>query len=247
MKPTQSDDVPWSTEQLRLTVFPEGKRPVPLVREWWSATTGTPPDHVAEEPAAGAVQLQGKWGGSPLIMRADEIRLDISLLFASGPPTPTHPLNDVLPQFNELAERWLNLEDRPPIQRLAFGTVVLKQYHRIEDCRRAMDNYLPSIDMRNINPPTDFLYQINRRRRSETILDLEVNRLMKWSVQQIQGIAITPTGRVTVAPQTFACRVEIDINSIAEHEGTLMRDRVKPLFKEFVGLADEITKKGDHP
>ena len=93
----------------------------------------------------------------------------------------------------------------------------------------------------------DFLYQVNRRRSSKTISDLEVNRLMKWSVEHIQEIAVTAGSRVAVATLTFGSRLEVDINSDSELAGSLRPNSLVPLFEEFVGLADRIMTVGDHP
>ena len=245
---TQPGAAPWGTEQLRLTVFPDKGRPASLARDWWNAITGTPPEKITEEPRTGTVQLQGRFEGAPLLMHADEKRLDIRQLFVEPRTSPAAlPLfTDVLPPFANLAVRWLNLDTRPPIQRLAFGAVVMKPSARIEDCRDVLDNYLPSIDMQTTEL-RDFLYQVNRRRSSKTISDLEVNRLMKWSVEHIQEIAVTAGSRVAVATLTFGSRLEVDINSDSEHAGSLRPNSLVPLFEEFVGLADRIMTVGDHP
>ena len=123
---TQPGAAPWGTEQLRLTVFPDKGRPASLARDWWNAITGTPPEKITEEPRTGTVQLQGRFEGAPLLMHADEKRLDIRQLFVEPRTSPAAlPLfTDVLPPFANLAVRWLNLDTRPPIGSLRPNSLV---------------------------------------------------------------------------------------------------------------------------
>ena len=244
---TQPPVAAWLTEQLRLTAFPELGRSAPLARDWWNAITGTPPEQITEEPRTGVVQLRGTLDGAALLMRADD-RLDIRQLFVDPriSPAALPVLADALPPFVKLATKWLRLETRPSIQRLAFGAIVIRPAARIDDCRNVLDDYLPSIDMKTTEL-RDFMYQVNRRRSSNTISGLEVNRLMKWSVQQMQQLVLTGGSAVTVSDLTFASRLEVDINSNAEHVGSLRSNRLVSLFEEFTGLADGIMTVGDHP
>lgn len=244
---TQPATAPWRTEQLRLTAFPESGKAAPHARNWWDAITGSPPDKITEEPRTGVVQLRGTLDGVSLLMRADD-RLDIRQLFVT-PRTSLAALPllaDAIAPFTRLAVKWLSLETRPKIQRLAFGAVVIQPSIRIEDCRNVLDSCLPSIDMKTTEL-RDFLYQVNRRRTSETISGLEVNRLMKWSVQHRQEIVVSAGTAVSVGDSTFASRLEVDINSAPENIGSLRPNRLVPLFEEFIDLADKIATVGDHP
>ena len=85
---TQPTAAPWRAEQLRLTIFPDEGRPASLARDWWNAITGTPPEKITEEPRTGTVQLQGQFEGSPLLMHADEGRLDIRQLLVKPQTSP---------------------------------------------------------------------------------------------------------------------------------------------------------------
>ena len=80
-----------------------------------------------------------------------------------------------------------------------------------------------------------------------TVNGLQINRLMKWSVQHIQQIVVGASSGVVVGDSTFASQLEIDVNSDPEQVGSLPSDHLVPLFEELVRLAEEITTKGDHP
>lgn len=245
--PTPPAAAPWLAEQLRLTAFAESGRLTPLARDWWKAVTGTPPEKIIEEPRTGVVQLQGTVGGKQLLMHADD-RFDIRGLFV-GPQGEPHarPLYaDVLSPFLTLAVKWLKLKTCPPIQRLAFGAVVVLPFAEVENCRNALDGYLPSVDMQETEL-RDFMYQVNRRRSSNAISDLEVNRLMKWSVHSIRQVVLTAGGRITVGEPTHGSKLEVDINSDPDRVGSLEANDLVPLFREFVDLADQIMAEGDCP
>jgi hypothetical protein len=114
--------------------------------------------------------------------------------------------------------------------------------------------YLPSVD---VDPETsDFLFQLNRPRKSTTLSGLKINRLAKWSVAKIQGVhlqmqgASAESGNLITGVKTselFACRLELDINTDAGWKDTLPAESATSILGELVGLAIEIASKGDHP
>lgn len=60
---------------------------------------------------------------------------------------------------------------------------------------------------------SDLLLQINRRLGLRSIQGAEVNRLMKWSVEEVQTIAVMPGSAPSVA-RDFLATVTIDINIV---------------------------------
>ena len=234
---TQPDSPIWRTEHVRLTAFYAGSHPTSLARDWWNAVTGSPPEGILEEPRTGTVQLQGAYEDAPLVVRAERGRFDIARPFSADQPTPdTLPaFTDVLQPFVELADRWIGLKTSPPIQRLGFGASAIKRFPRIEDCRAELDGYLPSIDMQTTEP-MNFMYQVNHQCVSRAVDGLSVNRITKWSFQQLEVAAESPT---------FAIQLEMDINTTAEHTGSL--DRPALLFRELASFADQFAKEGDRP
>ncbi|MDQ7034545.1 MAG: hypothetical protein Q9P01_06835 [Anaerolineae bacterium] len=95
---------------------------------------------------------------------------------------------------------------------------------------------------------SDFFYQINRRRNSNTISNLELNRLSKWSVLKLQTALIRTdiaANQLITLPEAYACRLELDINTIQNFEGELDQDKLSDLFYELINLGKEIATKGD--
>ena len=239
----------WRTDHLRLSAFPAATWSVDGARGWWKALTDMEPVSVKEEPQKGVVQIRGIFEDATLHLNVDGHRLDVRWLFTKPQGSlSTLPLfTGVLPRFVALTRKWLAL--KVPIQRLAFGAVVVANpSDRVEDCRGVLLECLPTIDMSE-TPLTDFLYQVNRRQTSTAIEDLEINRLTRWSVHHFQEVvADSSGGSITISStSTFASRLELDINSDPRRPGQLRANRVVPLFEEFTELGSRIAAVGDRP
>jgi hypothetical protein len=50
-----------------------------------------------------------------------------------------------------------------------------------------------------------------------------------------------------VGPRHYACRLELDINTVPEFQGQFERERLAPIFQELVDFAVEISNHGDVP
>ncbi len=231
---TQPDSPAWLPEHVRLTGFTRPPLPPSLARDWWHALTGAPAERVIEEPRTGNVQLLGVHPDGPLHLSAEYGRLDIKHPFTVAQVTPL-PFTDVLPSFAELMARWLSLESSPPFQRLAFGCSLVRHFPQVADCRKQLDRYLPTVDM-TLTQPKDFLYQVNHRCPAQAVADLVVNRITKWSIRELNA----PAGNTS-----FAVQLELDINTVADHEGNL--DHPAELFRELTHYADHFAEKGDRP
>ena len=167
-----SPNVGWRTQFLRLTAFPETEEPLLLVRDWWHAIAGGPPLREVTNPQGGTVELVGVYRDAPLGMEAQRGRVDIRRPYAMGEqPADTLPLlGETLAAFVDLTGGWLKRDGSPSIQRLALGVTALRLLPGVEDCRSALDAYLPTVDMQRTEP-TGFLYQVNRRCASEAESD----------------------------------------------------------------------------
>ena len=231
---TQPVSSVWRTEHLRLTVFPETEQPLLLVRDWWTMLTESPPARVIEEPQGGSVQVLGIYKDAPLAMKAETGRLDITRPFASGQQTPDAlpTFAEALEPFKDLAARSLGNPASPSVQRLAFGTTILQILPGIEACRSAMDGYLPAVDMQ-LAEPTGFLYQANRRCAARAVDCLSLNRIMKWSIQQIQAAGVP----------LHIIQLDLDLNSQADRAAGL--EYPVELFAELADHAVRFAGEGD--
>jgi hypothetical protein len=225
---------------------------------WWQEVVRTEPETQLVQAKLGEKRSQGAFEGGQLTLRLQPGRIDWLL----GPPasklqqvTEEETLSLVgrfdakFPRFRELMDRWLPLS--PPLNRIAFGGVVLLPVPDRQSGYKRLQTYLPCV---TIDPEgsRDLLYRINRPRMSGTgIKDLAINRLTTWSVSTITFKAFTITGgqpsTVTSGSGAFFCRIDLDINTAAEFSGGFVPDQLEKALNELVGFGIEIIEKGDVP
>lgn len=246
----------WLAGGLRLTAFPTQPWEVETLRGW-EQLVGRAPEQRQSLPREATIQENGSYGDGSLTFKADPTRVDWHYAAETEPESEDLPLNlgtfsHAVDEFGPIMKRWLR--SAPPISRLAFGAILL----RVVDDRargfRQLDGYLPSVKLDPKNT-RDFMYQINRRRRSKLdVKGLEINRLTKWSVAQIQpfmastsGGDITELRTVHRGKTIYACRLEEDINTAPEFKERLPHRKLPHLFDELLDLGLEISDAGECP
>lgn len=246
----------WETESLRLTTFPVQVSPVEDVG-WWESLMGKPPEIEVVHPREGGKRVEGALETGRLIMQTAPTRIDLRVI-----PSPEQGATTagfftigkftvILESFAQIASRWLSLDSCPEIQRIAFGAVLVSPTDSRTSGYRKLAAYLPSVNM-DPDHATEFLYQINRARDSTTgITNLRINRLSKWSVASISttDLVIQPTQtlRQGRSQEYFACRLELDINTIPDRREPLTRKKLPDIFRELMDLGEEIVVAGDIP
>jgi hypothetical protein len=200
--------------------------------------------------------MQGTFEGGELTLRLQPGRIDWLLGSAASIEQQAAQLissvgrfDEVRSRFSGLIERWLPMS--PSLSRIAFGGVVLLPAPDRVTGYRMLAPYLPSVKL-DPEGSSELLYRINRPRMSHAIKDLRLNRLSTWAVGafQITAFSITGTGKqatVTAGERVFACRIELDINTVAEYPGEFIPEHSQQTFNELVQLGVEIIEKGDVP
>lgn len=206
-------------------------------------------------PREGIIQQSGIFEGRQLVLIGRHDRIDWILQGmvalpgeqVLGPPT-LGPLQNVLELFHKVVAPWLAVS--PQVTRLAFGAVLVKRVDDVASAYHTLSQLLPNVGLAGTDSP-DFLYQVNRPRTSQLPIGIRINRLSKWSI--IQGgtisIGIGPGATPTVAsgsPQA-SCRLDLDINTLANSSDLIAQDQAQPLFIELVEIGTEIAAKGDIP
>lgn len=255
MNQTASKDTPmgrvplrdWQVQNLRLTAFLNS----PIGVSFWDRLLGGPPEQVTESPRTKERQEVGAaFGEATLLFKSEPLRLDW-ILHEGKEALAVGPWETTLNTFADLMNRWFTLEDCPPVKRLAFGCILLAPASDRPNGYRLLQHYLPSV---TIDPEasSDFFFQINRPRESTLgISGLRINRLSKWSVASLimRQISIGLSG-VTAAPLSpplFGCRLELDINTVSDYQGTFERQQLPSLLQELTSLGQEIVIEGDIP
>jgi hypothetical protein len=119
---------------------------------------------------------------------------------------------------------------------------------RAEGHRRLLQ-YAPGLPIDSAEA-TDVLFQINRpRQNSVGVADLTINRLTKWSVDQVmmQTLLVQVSGGQTVTSEgseLILLRLELDINTAPTFRGRLQPDQSEPLYEEMMAMGADISEKG---
>jgi hypothetical protein len=110
-----------------------------------------------------------------------------------------------------------------------------------------LDRYLRWVE---IDPQSsEFLYRINRRATSTVIQGMSINRLSTWLMGKFAVLVRIVDGghpEQQIQPtETFACAVELDINTAPEFQGPLPHADLPRIFGELVASGVEIATRGD--
>lgn len=148
--------------------------------------------------------------------------------------------------FNEVIAKWLRLPNLPAISRFAYGLILLKPVQRLDQGYEFLQPLLHEVNL-DIGNSSDFLYQINRPKDSETgIPNLRINRLSKWAVLRVNAALMSSSTPVVVeVPDSFAAHLELDINTTKESVDTLPSDKLSKVYSELVDFAIDIAQNGD--
>ncbi len=242
-------------EALRLTAF-LGVSP-PKEPTWWSDLTGSQPETRISKPQVGLFQDTGTFEGRTFVLSVQPGRVD--WFFNPGPSQlegsefssigeVTSVLNIFIPQML----RWLEMA--PPITRLAYGVTLLEPVEDTSAGYNRLAELLPAV---HIDPKasSDFLYQINRPRKSALdIENLSVYRLSAWSVVSLRRFSISfavgsppviPVEPSQVGETTTAVRIALDISTTPNFRGELPHGRLGEIFQELIDLATELATRGD--
>ncbi|MBI4485678.1 MAG: hypothetical protein HY655_06665 [Acidobacteria bacterium] len=247
----------WMGGQLRLTTFVSARISA-NIEELWESVTGAVPDESSSNPKKGTSEASGAYGPGKLLLRVQPDRLDWLMnpedIDPESPPADPFrslgPWHEGVAALDTLAATWLVRPDLPPIERIAFGSVLLHRENTKEAGYERLGDYIP------VRPPadaSDFLYQINHPVMSGTgIANLQINRLSKWSTVVFRAVAFSlALGRATVAPveQTaaYAMRLELDINTAPDFPGPIPADRLVDVYRELVDLGRGIAAEGPRP
>jgi hypothetical protein len=247
----------WRVESLRLTAFPSPFTQI-IEPTWWRDLQGEEPESRISQPRKGGLKEEGPFADGRLILGFEPTRIDwlYSPIVDEKPPPggglTIGSLDDAIMLFVRLMNRWFEFDTCLPVQRLAFGVVVLKPVENLPTAYRQLMQYVRSVQLGDLDNTSDFLYQINRRRHATVVPDLRINRLSRWSEasKQRQTISLpiaTVPIRQELSPLYFSCRLELDINTMAEFQGEFERTQLAPIFRELIDFAVEIANHGDIP
>ncbi|MGL6074334.1 MAG: hypothetical protein ACRC8S_09250 [Fimbriiglobus sp.] len=227
----------WWVASLRLTVLSQ-PFPVALSSGLWERIVGQAPDSSTHITKTGERIELGPVHEMQLTLNANPNhgRVDWELLGTvelSAQPAVT--LLEAGKQFLDRMAVFLKTDGLPLISRMALGAKLLLPVDNPEQGYSILCDYLPfDIDRAT---SSDFLYQINRRRKSTTLSHVDLNRLMKWSLPMYAGSSVSK----------YACELDLDINTVPIANATIESGRAVDLMNELFELGREIVREGDIP
>lgn len=248
----------WQVETLRLTAFSTALPDLSSIK-WWETVTGQSSETKTIQQRTGRLQETGRikdgfcnlslecqpqridWLFSPIL--TDDQELNCFPMFGSLP--------DGLKVYEEMLLPWI--AQCATLNRVAFGAVLTQP---VENRRAGYQTLAKSLPAVKLDPEgsRDFSYQINRPRASKSgVQNLRINRLSRWSVVRLSGMMVQvaagqPAARVLESSQEVnACRVELDINTSPQFQGTFPSEMLPSLLKELMELGIEIASNGDIP
>jgi hypothetical protein len=242
----------WQAQNLGLIAFPVEPQ-LGVKQDWWRDLTGK--EWEGRQDKRREVEEVGEFEGVALKLAIDASKVQWGVfprISPDAPPTDLPTIGQFVDRtgwFATLMRKWL--ERAPAIHRLAFSGALVQPVDNSGVGNDALNRYLRSVD---IDPrSTDFVYRINRRVRSRVVPDLEINRLMTWSVTRLvivdTEIAVGggPLGGTQVTKhETDACVLHLDINTVpAPADRTLPGPALPDIFNELVGLGADIAARGD--
>jgi hypothetical protein len=245
----------WQVETLRMTAFPA---PVSAIdaSSWWEALMKEPPEKRTTEPRRKSQRDEGSLGDGKLILGVDPVRIDWLYTLREDHKVEIEGIQTIgnfpetLETFLPLINRWFALNTCPPMQRLAFGAILMQPAETRQAGYQKLSGYLHAVTL-DSEGISDFLYQINRRRDSTCdIPELRINRLSQWSVaaRGVTEISVGPEiSKLSRIPLNFACRLSLDINTVQEFTGELPQECTPQIFQELVALGCEVASQGDIP
>ena len=246
----------WSVEHIRLTVIhPQGVQ----TSELWELLMGVRPESIEERPREALIQQQGEVDGNRLLLITHAERFDWTFvpnptvnLGANTTSALTAPvLIDPDQAVRKLQEALdISLPSVRQVNRLAFGALLGQEVANQAEGMSQFSKYLPRLGLEE-QGVSDFVYQVNRRRRSSHVPHAQVNRVARWSLDQVitgeVRIGIMPAQAPQLIPPSeprFINKLLLDINT-APDNNAIAAERMPGLLVELINLACKVATEGD--
>lgn len=222
-----------------------------LKKPWWDQVIGGKPDTEQTDYQRNMKVREDKDNNNCTIMINQPERIDWIFEATLGkepepfPPTLGSMSNTTLEPFVKIAKDWF--DKCPPTNRLAFGAILIKQTDNVHTGCEEILPYLPRVEL---DPQTtaDFVYKINRPKKSLVEPSVTINRLNTWSVEGISNVGVTISsgkpGVSTHVRNLHVCKLVLDINT-ALLDNPISGDKAWEIFQELIEQGNKIASEGD--
>jgi hypothetical protein len=240
----------WTCESIRLSLF--STNALAVVGDDWTALTNQA-EAEREQKQAGRRLFSSQLMGGQLGMSSVANRVDIIL----SPSTKVEDMSeDNLPSvgrwptcfepFRQATEEYLR-KFNLPIQRIAFGLVLLSVHRERLDAYKALASQIKSIS----HAPEvlqDLLFRINWPQNSTADNTLSLNRLTTWQVLQMQLQVVVPDGNSPssfVNPLAHVMRLELDHSTDGGRTEPFDGEQLVPIYRDLANLALQNAEQGE--
>lgn len=247
--PVSSPPDGWQAQSLQLVVFTMEPQSVPKP-EWFSMITGLDAETVTKKfRREDSAEIDGR----QITLVSDLARItwgETAIMDADNPPVgipSLGPLAKATGRFGKMVREWL--PHCPPIHRLGLTGRVLRHTPTRIASYELLDKYLQDVKVDG-NSSSDFLYRINRRRKSITLPGRDINRLSTWTSMKFSVARTELVGGaqpMVYTEEYSACSIDLDINTSHETTEALPHECLIALMDELLSLGVEIAEKGDIP
>ena len=243
----------WKLVFLRATTFiPDLSMDDIVKNSWWRQIVGHDPDDDRIDYKSNLKVQKGSFNNNILAIISQPKRIDWTLEATvdessenSKPPSLGTMNGRILEPFVGIVKDWF--DKCSPINRLAFGAILINPTADAKTGYEEIQNYLPRVQL-DPQGTSDFFYQINRPKKSSVNKNIKINRLNKWSVGLIGTVGVTIDSAereaFTHIREQHICRLELDINTPIL-DSAVSGDGASAVFQELIKYGQEIASKGD--
>jgi hypothetical protein len=249
--PSTKDPLPgvsaWQLEFARLIAFP-AEPALFMDQHWWEELSPAQPEDFVSTRTKNSHEERGSFQGVALSLTTDIRRVEwlvqplAEIDELSGTLPTLGPFREKIGWFVDLMSAWL-AKSCPPLVRLAFAGKLLQAAATQQEAYRLLATHLPAVQLEP--NPNDFLFHVNRRRSSNVLPGLPLNRMSTWSKLNVTIAA--PPGVPLNWPDRCYSAVQLDMNTAPERTEILPRESLTQLFRELASLGVEIAERGDIP
>jgi hypothetical protein len=241
-------DLSWRVESIRLSLF-VNDLPANAAAGWWEELTGQIPEETSSKRSLGEFVDQGPYEDGRLWLGRNSLAKRIDWIVYAGAPIDEHfpglyPMDGWVDKFQQLMTRWLETAEIN-VFRIAYGAVFVAPVESSAEGYDVLNEALPMIKFEE--DWTEFSFQVNkpqplRALQGTTLEGTLVNCLSKWNSVQLNFL---PLPSATIKPLTrHAARIELDLNTSAEHQSQIDSGKIANIVNELGQLAMRYTKEG---
>lgn len=245
-----SQNIDWQVETLQITGVPTADAEIDA-SALWDELIKLDPDmsrtKKGELDARGADHANGK---IHLIIRPNQIQW----MYASKSQHDADAsgfrligsLDQELQVIVELGRKWFCSSQMPPLKNLVFGGILLKPAKSLSIAYEYMQELSPFLNMKKLNDPYNFEYEILRELNSKTFDNQLINRKSEWDVVRLRRSAEL-FARDGIEYSKFATRLDFIIATEPKGDSELPSDpkSLSDLLDELVNLGEELSQQGE--